>query len=337
MTLCLKVPKEQGEPVIAKLKEQGILDLGKKIDSDDKSIYIPIKRETTLGEVVEREAPARETKHRSISEILKNKLNPEELETARTSFDLIGNVAVLEIPAELEPKEKLIGEALLELYPQLTSVLKKTSAVVGEYRVREHKKIAGAGSTITTYKEHGCTYKFDVAKVFFTPRLSTERLLVAKQVKQNEVIVDMFAGVGPFSILIAKKQPLVKKIYAIDINPDAVSALKENTVLNKVQDKIEAIGGDATKVVDERFDSIADRVVMNLPKTEKDFLPWAVRALKKQGTIHFYTFASTEEDVRKELEGKLSGHDFEILEIRRVRPYAPYEWNFAADIYLRKT
>jgi len=215
--------------------------------------------------------------------------------------------------------------------------LKKTSAVSGDYRVREHKKIAGKGSTITTYKEHGCTYIFDVAKVFFTPRLSTERQIVAKQIKPKEVIVDMFAGVGPFAVLIAKKQPLVKKIYAIDINPDAVSALKDNIILNKVQDRIEAIEGDATKIVDEQLEGVADRVIMNLPKTDKDFLPWAVKALKEKGTIHFYTFASTEEDVKSYLNEKLSGYSFKVFEIRKVRPYAPYEWNFAADIYLRKT
>jgi tRNA (guanine37-N1)-methyltransferase len=338
MALCLKIRQDKGEFVISKLKSEGSFDPSRKVKREAGFLYIPLTKEPSekLGELLETELEERETKLKSLEEILQGEFSADELEELKTSYDLFGEVAVLEIPDELIPKEETIGRALLKLYPKLRAVFKKSGEVRGEFRVRELKLIAGTGSSVTTYKEHGCTYRFDIAKVFFTPRLSTERLRVAEQAKAGEVVVDMFAGVGPFSILIAKKQPKIKKIYAIDLNPDAVLYMKENIILNKAQEKIIPLVGDATKIVSKELKGVADRVIMNLPKTGEDFLPYAIQALKKKGVIHFYTFAADEESVEADLKKKLSGYKYRILETRRVKPYAPHEWTFAADIELEK-
>ena len=155
--------------------------------------------------------------------LLKNKLSKKELKELRTSLDILGDAAIIEIPKKLARKQSLIGRAVLKANPQLRAVFKKASPVRGAYRIRSLARIAGKGSTLVTYRENSCAFRFDLQKVFFTPRMSSERMRVAKQVKANETVIDMFSGVGPFSILIAKIQPKVKAIYAIDSNMEAIN------------------------------------------------------------------------------------------------------------------
>ncbi|MFH1424543.1 MAG: class I SAM-dependent methyltransferase family protein [archaeon] len=339
MTLCIKVKKEKAEPLRKKLLAQGLLDISREVIPEKTFIYFPlkgIKKETAekLGTVLNKKFKPKTARPHSITEILSKKLSKTELKQLRTSFDLYGEIAVVEIPAELKQKEREIASAFLVLYPKLRAVFKKTSAVAGDYRVRSLQQIAGTGTSETTYKEHGCTYKFDLSKVFFTPRLSTERLIISNQVKPNETIVDAFCGAGPFSILIAKKsQP--KHIYAIDINPDAISSLKTNLALNKVSEKITPLCGDFAKL-QPKIPEKADRVIMNLPKTDKNFLPQAVKALKQKGIINFYTFTDSEESVRQRISDFLPNTQFELLEIRNVKTYSPTESCFAADILIKK-
>lgn len=340
---CLKVKKKNAESVRRKLISLNFLDYSRKISSDGNFVSIPLNagfvkgKITKLGSIVSKSFMPTKQRPRGIAELLAKKLTKSELSKLKTSFDIYGDAVVMEIPPELAKKEKIIGEAVLNLYKNMRAVFKKKGAVSGVERVRRLKRIAGAGGTRVAYKEHGCTFKFDIAKSFFTPRLSTEREIVANQVQPGEVVLDMFAGVGPFSIIIAKKQPLVRKIYAIDINRQAVQSLKENAKLNKVEEKIEAFAGDSRLLVPKRLKGVADRVIMNLPKTSVNFLPYALKALKPQGgVLHYYTFKSSEEEVRAEVKERLAGQNYEILAVRNVKPYAPREYCFSADIKIYK-
>jgi len=339
--LCLKTPRKKAEFIRKKLFALGILDHKRKIVSDAKNVYLPIKNSKTteakkFGRLTEKRTKTQKREPRSIATLLRHKLTKRELALLKSSYDSFGEVVVVEVPKGLVKKEKMIGQAFLNLHKKLRAVFKKTGPVTGDYRTRKLKRIAGTGGSETTYKEHGCTFQFDLTKVFFSPRLATERDIIARQVKPKEVVVDMFAGAGPFSILIAKKQPLVKKIYAIDLNPDAVRYLKLNSLLNKVGEKIEAISGDAPSIINKKLNGTADRVIMNLPRSPKNYLPTALKALKKKGVLHYYTFCSTEEEVRQRIGESLRGKTFRIRSIRNVKPYSPEEYCFAADIYISK-
>lgn len=268
--------------------------------------------------------------------LLDGKLTEPELNKLRTSLDILGEIAIIEIPKELLKKERLIGRAVLKANPQLRAVFKKASVVKGEYRTRALKRIAGKGGTFTTYRENSCTFRFDAEKVFFTPRMSSERLRVAKQVKKGEVVLDMFAGVGPFAVLIAKTCPNASVVYAIDSNRFATSYLEESAAMNKVSHKIIIFTGDAREVVRQYLEGKADRVIMNLPKTNETFFKDALIALKSKGMLHFYTFASTEAQVTALIKKNLKRCRYRILEIRKVRPYAPRIWNFVADIKVKR-
>ena len=126
------------------------------------------------------------------------------------------------------------------------TVLAKSGAIEGVYRLRDFEVIAGVKNTVTVYTEYGCVYHVDVAKAYFSPRLSTEHNRVASNVKKGETVVDLFAGVGPFAIPIAKKIKNVQ-VYAIDVNPDAIALLKRNIAVNRAEKQVVPFLGDARK------------------------------------------------------------------------------------------
>ena len=268
--------------------------------------------------------------------LLERKFTEAELKKLHTSLDILGEIAIIDIPKVLVKKEKMIGNAVLRANPQLRAVFKKASVVKGEFRTRDLKRIAGKGSTLTSYRENGCAFKFDASEVFFTPRMSTERLRVARQVKKGESVLDMFAGVGPFAILIAKTQPSVSAIFAIDSNPAATKYLEESAALNKISDKIIIFTGDASAVVQQYLAGKATRVIMNLPRASKPFFDDAVLSLKTKGVLHFYTLASTEKQVRSSIKKNLKKCKYTITAVRKVRPYAPRIWNYVADISVER-
>jgi len=225
---------------------------------------------------------------RLLKEVLRGKLTPSEIDTLYAGFDVVGNIAVIKIPEPLLSKKSLIAEALLASLKNVRTVLLQTTPVEGEYRLRGLEVLAGEPTFETTHREHGCIYKVNLSTAYFTPRLSAERLRVANQVKEGEVIINMFAGVGPYSILIARKVKDVV-IYSIDNNPEAYRYMQENIKLNKVEHKVEPIFGDAAEVINSMLHSLADRVIMPLPEKALTYLHAACSTLKDgKGIIHYY-------------------------------------------------
>lgn len=346
---CIKVPKSLGEKAVTVANKLRIIDKGLEIQSDCAFIYVPILRALSEGdlktlkeqlrelEVLIYAFPERRKKAVTFAELLESKLPPHLLASLPRSMDLIGDVAVLEIPPELNAYKNVIGDAILQANKNVRTVLAKAGAVSGTYRVREFDVIAGERKTETIHKEHGCRYRVDLAKAYFSPRLSYERKRVASLVKEGETVVDMFAGVGPFSILIAKTCVNVT-VYAVDLNPCAIELLDENVNLNKVRGKVQPILGDARQVVKERLVNIADRVIMNLPEKAIEFVDVACETLKVTGgVVHFYCFVRATdslEDVKfrftdavKECGRIVGGIPFS----RFVRATAPYEWQAVLD------
>lgn len=279
-------------------------------------------------------------KPRNLKEALEGKLSKEEMHYLRTSFDSIGNIAVIEVPPELEKKERLIGEAMLQVNPHFETVCKIAGAHKGDFRVQPVKVIAGKNNKMATYKESGCTLKVDLGKVFFSPRLSHERERTSKLIKKGEIVGAFFAGVGPFPIVFAKNSPMQKAI-AIELNPHAVKLLKENIVLNRVQDKIEAVQGDVKKVAPKKFKGAFDRIVMPLPKGGEHFLREAIISIKpKGGVIHFYQFVPADDpytavaDLIKRTAKKI-GRKAKIIGKRMVRSYSPQTIQVVIDIKVK--
>lgn len=278
----------------------------------------------------------------NLKAVLVDRLKPEELELLYRSYDVVGDIAIIRIPDALKRRSKIITEAIMQTQKRVKTVLSQASPVSGDLRLRKLEWLAGEMKTETLHKEHGCLFRTDLERCYFSPRLSHERVRISQQVQPGEVIVNMFSGVGCFSIIIAKHSA-AKKIYSIDINPDAVRYMRENIKLNKVVEQVIPIEGDAKNVVKESLQNIADRVLMPLPQRAYEYLDYALQALKPGGGwIHYYDFEhssrgeSPVEKVKAKVVGRLrnSGADFQVPFGRIVRATGPNWYQVALDVHL---
>ena len=274
-----------------------------------------------------------------LKRVLQDVLSEEENEQLISAFDQIGDIIIVWIPDSLISKKQIIGKTLLEQVSTANSVFYQSSPVEGDFRTRQLEVIAGEDKTQTEYKENGCRFIVDVEKAFFSPRLSTERERIAGLVKDGEVIVNMFGGVGMFSLLAAKDTACT--VYNIDINPVAAQLCKENAQINKLKGEVISLNGDATKVIEEQLIGKADRVLMLLPERSDEFLDSALNCLKDNGTIHYYSHMHAD---RKQDAPRLSEEHFmsvsktnaEIITSRNVRPVGPRFYQTVVDVKISK-
>ncbi|MCK4477275.1 class I SAM-dependent methyltransferase family protein [Candidatus Bathyarchaeota archaeon] len=280
----------------------------------------------------------------NLKAILRGKLSPEELALVYKSYDIIGDIAIIQVPDKLLPLNETIAEALMRQHKHVKAVWRQSSPVFGDFRLRKLEWIAGKKKTETVYKEHGCLLKVDVGKCYFSPRLGFERMRIANLVRDNEVVVNMFAGVGCYSVIIARHSKAAK-IYSIDINPVAVKYMRENVLLNKMVNTVIPIEGDAGTTIEEMLKNIADRILMPLPEKAYKYIDSAFLAVKLQGGwIHYYSFehAKKEENpiekAKTQVGEKLKQQNvnFELPFGRIVRQTGPNWYQIAIDIQVKK-
>lgn len=328
---CLKVPKGRAEETRRALLASGLLRVELEPGRDEHFVYLPVNEGELEGGL---EACEHEFRQRRVAPENYRKLVdvPATLRPMLPrAYDVIGRVIIIKVPDELMDHRQMIGRALLEARPEALSVA-LDRGVKGPDRVRELEVIAGPPQLETVHVEHGLRFRLDPSKVYFSPRLATERLRVADLVREGEAVLDMFAGVGPFSIHIAKRaRPSV--VYASDINPAAIVYLEQNIVLNKVSG-VEPILGDAADLPG-RIPPV-DRIIMNLPHSAFGFLPAALGLLRPGGTIHLYDIlepdekASRKEQIGRVVEGQ--GRELARSGCHLVRGYSALESHFVFDL-----
>ena len=352
-TACLKVPKNLGEQAIRLVAELDLFNRELQIQQTEDSLCIPLASEPSTAvlntfktklstfEISVHDFAMREKHHLVPLDFLADKLPHALLAGLPRAIDFVGDIAIVEIPPELSTYKGAIGEAILNAHKQICTVLAKSGAVEGVYRLRDFEVIAGAKKTVTVYREYGCTYHVDVAKAYFSPRLSSEHDRVASQVKTGETVVDLFAGVGPFAIPIAKKHKNVR-VYAVDVNPDAVALMKRNVAVNRAEKQVVPFLGDARQVVREHLSGKADRVIMNLPETALEFVDVACEAIKPGGGIvHYYGFVKdsdpleTAQVLLTEAVKQNMRQVTKFLLAKSVREVAPYTWQVVVDAQIQ--
>ncbi len=350
--VCLKVPKKEGEKAIALAAKIGLLDKGLGIGRETDYLFIPLLRQpeqmeleklqqelnlqVEKGDFEEKKQP-----QETLQQALHGKLPPELFAVLPQAFDTVGDIVIIDIPPPLKPHQNQIGEAILQTHPNIKTVLAKAGGISGIYRIRDYTLIAGEDKTSTVHREFGCSYHVDVAKAYFSPRLSHEHERVALLVQPGEVVADLFAGVGPFSVLIGKRCPEVK-VYAVDLNPNAVELLKINVSVNRVDNRVFPILADAREIAKDKLCGVADRVIMNLPETAIDFVDAACNAIKPVGgVVHFYGFVrmpDTIENLKQRFTEavELNGRKVEsFLYSRSIRETAPFESQIVLDAEIR--
>jgi tRNA (guanine37-N1)-methyltransferase len=347
-SISIKVAKTCGEKAIVLANKLEIVNRELEIRRNKNFIYIPLVRqlqenefEAFKEEITDCEISthlfSRKKQIKTFVGLLRNKLPSDLLASLPRAIDFVGDIAIVEIPSELDAYKKVIGKAVLEAHKNVQTVLAKAGTVTGTYRLRKYSVIAGKPKTETVHTEYGCKYHVDIAKAYFSPRLSYEHDRIASLVQERETVVDLFTGVGSFAILIAKTRENVN-VYAIDMNPHAVEFLKKNISLNKVEGKVHPILGDARKAVKQELSGFADRVIMNLPEKAMEFVDTACETIKPTGGIvHFYSSVKLSDSLEAVTQHfrkavKQYGREVEkILFSRLVRATAPYEWHAVLD------
>lgn len=280
----------------------------------------------------------------SLKTFLANTLSKEELVSVYKSYDIIGDIAIIRVPESLQRRSQAIAEAVMKTHRYVKAVWCQTGPVSGSFRLRTLNWVAGERRTETIHKEYGCIFKVDLADCYFSPRLSYERIRIARQVQADEIIVNMFAGVGCFSIVIARHSK-AERIFSIDINPKAIEYMHENIRLNKVEGKVIPVQGDSKQIIQERLQNVSEHVLMPLPELAYEYLDYATIALKpNRGWIHYYDFthADKEESPTEKIEAKVSDKlrsldvNFEMPFSRIVRTTGPNWYQIVVDILVKK-
>ncbi len=328
-SLCVEVPLPEGEPARRRLREAGVLAHGLRIEREGDRLYIPVTKGVDIGRpVLEREFQEGQAQVRSYRDLVRV---PEKLAPLLPkAFDAVGDIVVLRIPDELRGHEAAIGDAILRWNPKVRTVA-VDEGVEGELRIRKVRVVAGERKTRTEHVEFGLRYLVDVERAYFSPRLGAERSRVARQVQPGETVVDMFAGVGPYAILIARtRRP--KAVHAIDANPAAVELLRENVRRNRVDVAVhQGLGQEVLPRL-----APVDRVIMDLPQGAREFLPATVRCVRYGGVVHFYAIIERVrvEDAREDalVLVRHGGRNAQVLGTRVVRGYSPGRVHLAMDL-----
>jgi len=225
-----------------------------------------------------------------LKDALKEKLPKDKLNLLPAGYQAIGDILILNVHPELQDYVKIIGETLLQLRPRFRTVCLKEDVIKGEFRTPKVRVIAGDKNTKTMHKEHNCMFELDVSKVMFSKGNHNEKKRLCALVKNGEVIVDMFAGVGYWTIPIAKNTQ-AKRIYAIEKNPISAKYLRDNVKLNKV-DNVVVLEGDCRDILKD-LDFGVDRVIMGYLPDCSEFIDSAIGVIRAGGTIHFHTLVDT--------------------------------------------
>ncbi|MEM4137796.1 MAG: hypothetical protein QXV64_03640 [Candidatus Anstonellaceae archaeon] len=251
-------------------------------------------------------------------------------------MDIIGNVAIF---SNKEMDKNKAVEFVLNHYKNIRSIYFSSSKTSGRFRLKTHKLIWGEDNPVVIHKENKLLFKLDINKVFFSPRLSFERMRIASEIKKPENVLVLFAGVGPFPITISKYS-VAKKIIGIELNKAAYKFFVENIKLNKCKN-IQPIFGDVKKVLaSKKFSNWAHRILMPHPYGDNNYLKIALSSLKQNGIIHYYDFAKIKnwkENILQNIQKQLpKNYSMRVLNSKIVRDIGPSLVNAVFDLKIKR-
>lgn len=261
----------------------------------------------------------------SLRKILNNILDEQELKMLPGRFDVIGDIAVISLPSELNAYKYEIAYALIAAQGGVKAVVNKTSKLSGEHRVASFELLAGR-STRTIHREFGFAYEIDLKEVFFNGRLSYERRRITDMVKKEEQVIIPFSGVGPFAVPTAAKGA---HVVALEKNAAACFLLHKNAARNRVMQNLSVIRADAADIP-SMLKCQFHRAIIPTPYGMDHFLDIVSEVIIPEGMIHFYTFKK-----QHQIEGLIGDHEkkgFKVLNCRRCGNVAPGVSRWAFDM-----
>lgn len=335
MTTCIKVALRDAEKTKRKLIALHQLDDTFLPKKEGDVIYFPVQNyDKKTYDIILEERKQKPTAI-SFKQALANILTPQEQTIVKTAHDILGSVAIIEVPKELEAKEKDIAQTLLASNPLIQTVLKKGSSHEGIYRTQALVYLAGKETKEATYKENNCEFVVNVEEIYFSARLSTERKRIAKQVKTGEDILVMFSGAAPYPCVLAKNTE-AKTIIGVEINPVGHEYGLRNVAKNKLTN-VTLYCGDVRAIV-PKLEHKFDRIIMPLPRTAEEFLDIALPVAKKNAIIHLYGFYHVDEfaKAKEEIKTYCEKHNrtYTILNIVKSGQQSPRTYRICIDVQI---
>ncbi|MHA1512565.1 MAG: class I SAM-dependent methyltransferase [Candidatus Hodarchaeales archaeon] len=340
----MKLPLSQAEEARLLLKEARILNVDKKIIRDKEYVYFPIDNKEKLDEILsdfvfqilEADFPLKRKKV-NISNILKIEFPEEPWEEISLKFDQIGSICLLRLNPEITTKEFRVrtGQLIVNNQPKIKTAVNKLNITSGIERIYPIEYLSGVKNFKSWHREYGVYIKVDLEKAYFNPRLAEEHRRLSLEIKKGERILDLFTGVGPFALLCAKAVEC--QVYAVDINPYAITCLKESIHRNKLKGEIYPITGDSSKIL--KVNNTYNRIIINLPGKSIDYLELAVNLVKKNGFINFYQFIdkvkSPIQIMESLIEEKLKNNQmYKIQDIQVGREVSPSKIQMNVSIHI---
>ena len=320
-SLAAIAKREDAEAALKRIICLGLLDKSRKVIKKEGRVEIPVLRQLGEFDMVVQDRPSFYRKLPDLSAALED-LIPESLFCLLPrGWFILGEVIIVKIHPRLRDYESHIGDALLHYYPRCSTVL-ADEGISGQLRQPVRRTIIG-NSSRTTHKENGVVFHLDARRVMFSPGNLKERMRMSRLGK-GEMVVDMFAGIGYFSIPMAvHSRP--RRILAIELNPQSYQFLCQNIEANCVQNIVQPILGDCAV---ETPRGIADRVLMGMVQVTNRYLETGIAALKPGGILHYHqTIPSRrfpEAAVEEIMEAAAAmGRRAEILKCRRVKKFSP--------------
>ncbi len=304
------------------VNQLGLLDRRRKTVSKDGRVEIPVTGKLPGRKVVFQEHPEFYDISPELAEVLGDEIGPEERELLPRGWFILGTVITIKIDPKIEHLKGKIGDALLDIYPRCSTVL-LDRGIEGQFREPNREVIAGSARTETIHRENGVVFKLDAMKTMFSPGNLRERMRMSL-LGSGEVVVDMFAGIGYFSLPMAVHS-MPKKIVSIELNPVAYGYLVENVRLNGVEDIIQPILGDCSEKAPQ---GVADRVVMGYVGTTDLYLEAGIAALRPGGVLHYHQTVPERlypQELEKEVAeaAERAGRSVKIERCARVKKYSP--------------
>lgn len=296
---CAKIPLGEGEAIRRKLIAEGLIDRNFRPRAENGFLLLPVLNE--------------------IDGAVRAKFTTAKVHEEFARHEQIGGIVILQDDNQAE------AERILKARPNVHTALFATSPVEGEFRTKTFKVLAGIPTTETIYSEYGHRMSIDLTAAYFSARLSNERQRIFTQMNDNEVILDMFAGVGPFPVILGKK---AKMMICNDLNPEAIRLMQRNLRMNHLKNVLPMLG-DAKNLPDVLDSMKFDRIIMNLPFAAYEFLEAAARLAKPGAKIHLYSLVEHEGEHMEDILRAFP--NARVLE-KNIRSYSPTSWHAVYDI-----
>ena len=332
---AIKAKLEDAEKIKKELIKQKVINTEYRIKKDEEHIYFPLKDDFEKNnelEIINTEFEKARSKDKNLKKTLKKHLSEEEIEKLKTSFDTVGEIAILEIDEDMRKREEIIAKTLLETHKNIKTILRKDDKHEGEFRTQKMKWLLGEKTKEATHKENNVKIKVNVETIYFSPRLASERKRISEQVEKDEEILVMFSGCAPYPCVLARNTK-AKHITGIELNPEGHKYGLMNIEMNKIKN-VTLINDDVNKAC-KKIKQKYDRIIMPLPKNAEDFLDAALSVSKKGTIIHFYNFLH--EDEFREAERKVqeackkNGFEYKKIILVKAGQQSPRTYRICLD------